>query len=86
MNATIVAHIKATGITVRGKILANLAINANSPNFFPANAYKDTETTEDLPLDPPKFSSPYIYVCVYVTLCVGGSKALQGNTSYIALL
>ena len=42
----------------RGKILANLAINANSPNFFPANTYKDTETTEDLPLDPPKFSSP----------------------------
>ena len=23
----------------RGKILANLAINANSPNFFPANTY-----------------------------------------------
>ena len=38
--------------TVCGKILANLAINANSPNFFPANTYKDTETTEDLPLDP----------------------------------
>ena len=40
----------------RGKILA---INANSPNFFPANTYKDTETTEDLPLDLPKFSSPF---------------------------
>ena len=39
--------------------MANLTINANSPNFFPANAYKDTETTEDLPLDPPKFSSPF---------------------------
>ena len=39
--------------------MANLAINANSPNFFPANTYKDTETTEDLPLDPPKFSSPF---------------------------
>ena len=24
-----------------------------------ANTYKDTETTEDLPLDPPKFSSPF---------------------------
>ena len=24
--------------------------------FFPANTYEDTETTEDLPLDPPKFS------------------------------
>ena len=23
------------------------------------NTYKDTETTEDLPLDPPKFSSPF---------------------------
>ena len=43
----------------RGKILANLVINANSPNFFPANTYKDTETTEDLPLDLPKFSSPF---------------------------
>ena len=43
----------------RGKILANLAINANSPKSFPANTYKDTETTEDLPLDPPKFSSPF---------------------------
>ena len=39
--------------------MANLAINANSPNFFPANTYKDTETTEDLPLDPPKFSLPF---------------------------
>ena len=37
--------------------MANLAINANSLNFFPANTYKDTETTEDLPLDLPKFSS-----------------------------
>ena len=27
--------------------------------FFPANTYKDTETTEDLSLDPPKFSSPF---------------------------
>ena len=36
-----------------------MAINANSPNFFPANTYKDTETTEDLPLDPPKFSSSF---------------------------
>ena len=43
----------------RGKILVNLAINANSPNFFPANTYKDTETTEDLPLDLPKLSSPF---------------------------
>ena len=43
----------------RGKISANLAINANSPNFFPANTYKDTETTENLPLHPPKFSSPF---------------------------
>ena len=43
----------------RGKILANLAINANSPNFFPANTYKDTETTEDLPLDPPKLFSSF---------------------------
>ena len=41
---------------MHGKILA---INANSPNFFPANTYKDTETTEDLPLDLPKFSSPF---------------------------
>ena len=41
------------------KFLANLAINTNSPNFFPANTYKDTETTEDLPLDPPKFSLPF---------------------------
>ena len=39
--------------------MANLAINGNSPNFFPANTYKDTGTTEDLPLDPPKFSSPF---------------------------
>ena len=31
----------------------------NLPNVFPANTYKDTETTEDLPLDPPKFSSPF---------------------------
>ena len=27
--------------------------------IFPANTYKYTETTEDLPLDPPKFSSPF---------------------------
>ena len=51
----------------RGKILANLAINANSPNFFPANTYNDTETTEDLPLDPPKFSSPFV--------CFNGSNS-----------
>ena len=48
-----------TGKFWRGKILANSAINANLPNFFPANTYKDTETTEDLPLDLPKFSSPF---------------------------
>ena len=49
-----------TGVyTVRRKILANLAINANLPNFFPANTYKDTETTKGLPLYPPKFSSPF---------------------------
>ena len=36
-----------------------MAINANSPNFFPANTYKDTESTEDLPLDLPKFSLPF---------------------------
>ena len=47
------------GKILEGKILANLAINANFPNFFPANTYKDTETTEDLPLDPPKFSLPF---------------------------
>ena len=50
-------YIPYAGKFWRGKILANLAINANLPNFFPANTYKDTETTEDLPLDLPKFSS-----------------------------
>ena len=50
----------------RGKILANLPINANSPNFFPANTYKDTETTEDLPLDPPKF---------FFAICFNGSNS-----------
>ena len=52
-------HILYAGKFWRSKILANLAINANSPNFFPANTYKDTETTEDLPLDLPKFSLPF---------------------------
>ena len=52
-------YIPYAGKFWRGKILANLAINANSPNFFPANTYEDTETTEDLPLDPPKFCSPF---------------------------
>ena len=46
-------YIPYAGKFWRGKILANFAINANSPNFFPANTYKGTE---NLPLDPPKFS------------------------------
>ena len=37
--------------------MANLVNDANSPNF-PCQYYKYSETTEDLPLDPPKFSSP----------------------------
>ena len=58
-SSTILDQVPYAGKFWRGKILANLAINANSPNFFPANTYKDTETAEDLPLDPPKFSSPF---------------------------
>ena len=43
----------------RGKILANLAINANSPNQYLYN-----EINEDLPLDPPKFSAPFALTLV----------------------
>ena len=64
--------------------MANLAINANSPNFFPANTYKDTETTEDLPLDPPKFSSPFaLTVAIRQNFPMYGKVRLDSETRYI---
>ena len=66
----------------RSKILANLAINANSPNFFPDNTYKDTETTEDLPLDLPKFSSPFaLTVAIRQNFPMYGKVRLDSETS-----
>ena len=46
-------------ITVRGKILANLANGVQFAKIFHANSYKYSEITEDLPADSPKFSSPF---------------------------
>ena len=67
----------------RDKILVNLAINGNLSNFFPANTYKDTETTEDLPLDPPKFSSPFAST---VAICQNFTPPKFSRVQYMAFL